>query len=344
MEEGLNFKRLIEKFGQIKNLLLSKWKVIVLVVVLGAALGGFIAKKSPTTYTSKSSFMVTSSKGGGGRLGSLLGMASSLGLGVGDGSMTVDNVSEIIVSERIVLNTLLAEVEIEGKQVKLGNYFIDSMGVADQWLEEDYKYKDIRFTSGSAYEMSPDENVIAKRIIGRVKRLLSVDFQKQTGIIRISASSEDELFSYHILPALIGELTEFYVDRKTENERETFKILVAKSDSIRAVLERTENELALLKDQSYQTVKAVNRLKEMQLEREVSILSVMYSTGVSNVEMARVNLLQETPFIQVIDQPFLPLKRVKKSFIVHGILFAFLFGFLIAGFYVVRLEIKLALK
>ncbi len=82
----------------------------------------------------------------------------------------------------------------------------------------------------------------------------------------------------------------------------------------------------------------------MQLEREISILSVIYSTSVSNVEMARINLLQKKPFIQIIDVPILPLTVLEKSTIVMIIIYGFLFFFFIVCFFVAKSEIQKALK
>jgi len=343
MEEGLNLKKIVEKIQILIKYLLSKWKIIGVICLIGAVLGFYIGNSSITEYRAKSTFMINSSKGGGSKFSALIGMASSLGLGLGASSMNVENVSEIIISDRIVLNSLLKKQKVGDEVVKLGNYYIDKFGLREKWIEKDRPYKNYKFKGTNAYELSTEEYQISTLILERVKELLNVDYDKQSGIISISCKSKDQLFSYHLTNTLIDELTTFYVDRTTENERETFKILSSKTDSIKAVLQEAEGQLAQLKDNSYKTVKATGRLKEMQLEREIGILSVMYSTSVTNVEMARVNLLQKKPFIQVIDAPILPLKKLKKSFILYAILYGILFFFLITSFLIIRLEIKKAL-
>lgn len=343
MEEGLNFKKVVRKIKVIVNLLLSKWKSIVLISILGASLGFYIAKISVPKYNAKSTFMVSSPKGGS-QLSSLLGMASSLGLGSGSSEMSIESVSEVIISDRIVLNALLHKQIIKENPTCLGNYFIETFGLRKKWQKENKPYKDFKFTGTKAFKLSNNENRLAKLVLRPVKNLLNVDFEKQSNIITISCKSVDPTFSNLFTNTLIEKLTSFYVNKATQNERETFEILTSKTDSIKTVLQESEVELAKLKDNSFKTVKAIGRLKEMQLEREIGILSVMYSTSVSNVEMARVNLLQKKPFIQIIDEPILPLTGVKKSLVISIIIWAFLFFFFTVCFLIAKTEILNALK
>lgn len=343
MEEGLNFKQVIQKIKTLTRYLISKWKAISIISVLGALIGFYIGKTSIAEYRATSTFMINSSKGGG-QLSSIIGMASSLGIGLGGSSMSIENVSEVVVSDRIVLNSLLKKQKIEGKETCLGNYYIDQFGLRDKWIEKDKPYKDYKFSGSDAFNLTNEEYKLATIILGNIKGLINVDFEKQSNIVTISCKSRNQVFSFNLTKTLIDELTTFYINRTTKNERETFNILSSKTDSIKNVLQKAEVELAKLKDNSFKTVKAVGRLQEMQLEREIGILSVMYSTSVSNVEMARVNLLQKKPFIQIIDQPILPLRELKKSPVVFGIMLMVLFGFLTTLFFVVKHEVALSLK
>lgn len=343
MEEGLNFKIIFNKIKTIINYLLSKWVIISFFIVIGAILGVYLAKKTPKQYNAQSTFMINSSKGSG-NLSSLLGMASSLGLGGSTGSANIENVSEIIISNRIIINTLLNKVKYRNHEIILGNYFIEKFKIRENWVLENKEYQDITFTATDIKNLSPDESLVFTLILKKIKSTISVDFEKQSGIISLSSISDDEFFSHQLTNLLIEELTTFYVNRSTQNERETFTILSNKTDSIKSLLESSEIALAKLKDNSFRTVKAIEKIQEIQLEREIGILSMMYSTSVTNVEMARVNLLQKKPFIQVIDAPISPLKVIKKSSIINAIMFSFLFGFLIVSFFIAKHEIKQALK
>jgi uncharacterized protein involved in exopolysaccharide biosynthesis len=49
---------------------------------------------------------------------------------------------------------------------------------------------------------------------------------------------------------------------------------------------------------------------------------------VANLEMAKVTLRKETPLVQIIDAPILPLKKEKVSKLMSLIGWGFMFGFL----------------
>ena len=47
--------------------------------------------------------------------------------------------------------------------------------------------------------------------------------------------------------------------------------------------------------------------------REVKVLNTMYLELVKNLEILKMTLLEDTPIIQVVDYPILPLQSVKTN-------------------------------
>ena len=74
-------------------------------------------------------------------------------------------------------------------------------------------------------------------------------------------------------------------------------------------LEIAEEEFAKVKDINQRIVKASGRLKELQLMRNVEVLNTMYLEIVKNLELSKLTLLNQTPIIQIIDKPILPLEE-----------------------------------
>jgi uncharacterized protein involved in exopolysaccharide biosynthesis len=109
-------------------------------------------------------------------------------------------------------------------------------------------------------------------------------------------------------------------------------------------LEIAELEFAKVKDINQRIVKASGRLKELQLMRRVEVLNTMYLEIVKNLELSKITLLNQTPIINIIDKPILPLQVEKKSKTVLGLLGVFLGGFLSLIFFVFRKLFKDALS
>ena len=84
------------------------------------------------------------------------------------------------------------------------------------------------------------------------------------------------------------------------------------------------------------TEASLARLKRERLEREISLLNVMYAESVKNREIAEFSLKNKTPFIKPIDLPFAPLKIIGVNWplnLAYGLIFGLVLG---VGFVVGR--------
>jgi uncharacterized protein involved in exopolysaccharide biosynthesis len=105
--------------------------------------------------------------------------------------------------------------------------------------------------------------------------------------------------------------------------------LQKQADSIRNELNQAITGVAVSSDNTYNLNPAlnVNRVPSTKKQVEVQANTAILTQLVTNLEMAKVTLMRETPLIQLIDRPTLPLKKEKPS------MFKFLIlGGLIAGF------------
>ena len=68
--------------------------------------------------------------------------------------------------------------------------------------------------------------------------------------------------------------------------------------------------------------------------REVQVLNTMYLELVKNLEILKMTLLEDTPIIQVVDYPILPLQS-EKNLQSFGCLFLVLVGFLVTSFLII---------
>lgn len=71
--EEISLKELIIKIKSVWSFLLTKWRIIVLIGLLGGGIGLLFAYLTPIKYTSKLTFVVEEGKSGGGGLASLAG-------------------------------------------------------------------------------------------------------------------------------------------------------------------------------------------------------------------------------------------------------------------------------
>ncbi|MEC9209325.1 MAG: hypothetical protein VX762_02740, partial [Bacteroidota bacterium] len=142
---------------------------------------------------------------------------------------------------------------------------------------------------------------------------------------------------------LISEMSKMYVLHKTAQANSTLDFLQNRADSVFAELEIAEQEFAKVKDINQRIVKASGRLKELQLMRRVEVLNTMYLEIIKNLELSKITLLNNTPIINIIDKPILPLAENRVPKILAGLFGGFLGGFLSVCYFIFRKLFKEAL-
>ncbi|QIH39485.1 lipopolysaccharide biosynthesis protein [Flavobacterium sp. Sr18] len=331
--DEISLKELIEKGREWFSYLLSQWKVIVLAGIVGAGLGLAYSFSKKPVYTASLSFALEDEKGGGG-LGSALGLASSLGLDLGGGGgsiFTGSNLTELFKSRAMVEQTLLSPVVVDGKAVSLAEMYIQNNEWRDQW-NENPKFKAIQFLPDTKrkYFTRVHDSILGVMYQDLSKNGLVVGQKdKKIAIITIDVSSTNELFSKYFTESLVKEVSDFYVTTKSKKARENMDILERQTDSIRGALNGAITGVAVANDNTFGLNPAMNVRRAPSARRQVDVQAntAILTELVKQTELAKVTLRKETPLIQVIDQPILPLK--KEQF---GKAKGIVFGGTLAGF------------
>ncbi len=87
---------------------------------------------------------------------------------------------------------------------------------------------------------------------------------------------------------------------------------------------------------SLQTLRVPSQRRQVDVQANTAILSEL----VKNLEIAKMSLLQETPLIQVIDVPILPLEKEKVGKLKGLLLGGFIAGFLMIFIVTIRNILK----
>ena len=291
------------------------------------------------------SFALEDEKGGGG-LGGALGLASSLGFDLGGGGsiFTGSNLTELFKSRAMVEQTLLSPVVVDGKTISLAEMYIQNQEWREKWSEKP-KLKDIQFlpNTNRKYFTRVHDSILGVMYQDLSKTGLSVGQKdKKISIITIDVNSTNELFSKYFTEALVKEVSDFYVTTKSKKARMNMDILERQTDSIRRELNGAITGVAVANDNTFGLNPAMNVRRAPSARRQVDVQAntAILTELVKQTELAKVTVRKETPLIQVIDQPILPLKKEKfgkaKGIVLGGVLA----GFLIIIFLIIRRVLK----
>ena len=229
----------------------------------------------------------------------------------------------------MVAQTLLTPIGSDRKNELLIDRFLKITGIRDKW-----KTKQLR---GLKFEAFPNANsLLADSIISHVhniiiKQNLTVAKPDKDGnIINVTTTSTDEFFAKAFTDYLIKNATEFYMATMTKRQSENVSILQRQVDSVKILLNTAISGVAASTDAvpnlnpAYQRLKVPSQKKVVDVEMNKAILEQL----VANLELAKIDLRKESPLVQVIDSPVLPLERKKvgklKGIFIGGLLGGFL--------------------
>ncbi|MNQ50817.1 hypothetical protein D3C85_647760 [compost metagenome] len=268
-------------------------------------------------------------------------MASSLGIDVGGGGGSMfsgANLTELFKSRTMVEMTLLTPVTVNGKVISLAEMYIQDNEWRDKW-NKNSKFKNIEFLpEPSRKNFTRVHDSILGVIYQNLSKnsLLVAQKDKKISIVSIDVTSNNELFSLRFCEALAKQVGKFYVETKSKKARINMDILERQVDSVRSELNGAITGVALANDNTFNLNPALNVRRAPSARRQVDVQAntAILTELVKQSELAKVTLRKETPLIQVIDRPILPLPKEKFGKI-KGILLGGFLGCFLIVFYLV---------
>jgi hypothetical protein len=331
--DEISLKELVEKAKDWFSYLVSQWKIILLAGIIGAGLGLAYSFSKKPIYNATLSFALEDEKTGG--LGGALGLASSFGIDLGGGGgsiFTGSNLTELFKSRAMVEQTLLSSVTFNGKIISLAEMYIEDQGWREKWNDRP-KLKSTQFLPNTKRKYFTR---VHDSILGVIYKDLSKDGlavgqkDKKVSIVSVDVSSTNELFSKYFAEALVKEVSDFYISTKSKKARMNMDILERQTDSIRGELNGAITGVAVANDNTFNLNPALNVRRAPSVRRQVDVQAntAILTELVKQTELAKVTLRKETPLIQIIDKPILPLEKSKLGKVKGLAVGGFLLGFL----------------
>ena len=332
-----------EVFKKSWKYLLSKWMIIVIFGLGGSALGLVVSLTTKPDYKAHLTFALIENTGGSSGLAALASSFGFGGLSSSDDAFSGDNLLEILKSRYAIERTLLTPILYKDKKKNLVEVYIESNELHDAWKKS--KNKELRtliFPIGQKRETftRTQDSVmyVFYRGIVETGALTVAKKDKKTGIVNVDFTSKDELFSKLFVEKLMTETYKFYKDTRTAQSKANIDMMEVTADSIKRLYES-----ALFKGASYSQLNinaaiqtaAVPRIKQ---ENNAQLYATVYAEVLKNLETLKLDLARQTPLVQIIDTPILPLEKDRlgkaKGMIIGGLIGGFLIVFyLLASLY-----------
>ena len=350
--DEISLKEIYVSLKEIYHVILKRKYLVVGAIILGAAIGLVAAFVSKPTYTATLSFAMQDSKSGS--MSNIASIASQFGVSLGgasNGAFGGDNLYELFTSRHLIENALLQPTQINGQTTNLLNLYIDTYQLRKGWAKS--KNPEIRAMQfplnqqRSTFTRAQDSilETIYTTIIKK-PMLKATSRGTKLNIGDITFVSENEVLSQLFVENLISVATSFYVDVNTKVSRHSYEILKHQADSVKAVYDNAVAARASIADNFPNAVRLSAGVGVIRKTTDMQITASTYAAMIQNLEMLKMSIEQDTPLVQVIDRPTLPLPKYKLGKLKGLVLGGFIGGFLavlalVAFYYFEKLKKKL---
>jgi hypothetical protein len=310
-------------------------KALALVLILGALVGALTAWLWTPSYTARLTFVVDDAKSSG-SAGGLSALAGQFGfnldgLGGASGVLAGDNVEELIKSHKLIKATLLTAYD---STQTLADRYAAVNKLDKKWLKYSPDGKITRFPLNGKNNTRLQDSLLHEMTTLILSGEFGIDkTDKKLGFFEVNATMKDEKLAQLFCTRMIKQSTDFFISTKTRRLRNNVERLQQRADSIGAILNHktydlsSANQTLLDVNPAYTRASANVDIKE----RDKIVLSTVFSETVKNLESSKTMLAQETPTVQIVDEPELPLKKNKLKYsiailiglIISGLLFSF---------------------
>lgn len=342
-DDEITLKELILKMQEIFIEIRRYWWIVLLCCI--PTLSYFIYKSynTPDLHVAQLTFMLNEDTGNGGGISGLLG---SFGLGGGGGGAV--NLGKMIElsKARVITDQIIFDKIEDNKELDfVANHIINLYEFHDQWNEsKNEQIHNYLFKSSNIDSFDRVDNSAYLSVSKKIVNELVSGSMNETGIVVLESTTRSEALSLQLTNRLFDVLSTYYLDKSIEKQRFTYENAKSKADSVASLLINAEFTLAQFQQKNRNLMLETEKLKEQRLSRTILRLNVVYVEALKIKEQTKFGLDNSTPFIQLIDRPIAPLKRIKESKTKAIILGLFIGGFLAVVFIVGRKILRDAME
>ena len=337
--ESFSLLNLINSIKDWLIYLLSNLKGIVIITSIFLSvvlLYNFI--KSPVHYA-RTSF-VLDSESSSNSIGDIASLASLAGINASsfiDASslFQIDNIQELYRSNSMIKQTLLTDSDFGNERSLLIDRLASNEKIDKKWDKLNVDFSSYNSKSNNLRVHDSILNELVKII--KEKYLIVDKPSRKTTILEIGFDHKDELFAKSFNENLVSIVNDFYFKTKTQKTGENLKILERQADSVKKVLDKSILFLAE-KDQSIPNPNPLTKVSLVPYQKalvDVQANGAIYQQIVTQLELAKVTHRNNTPLIQIIDKPVLPLENSRLKLFecfVYGIFGGLFFSVLYYSF------------
>ena len=320
---------LVKKFAQYAYK--KKWWIMGISLFVGMGGAAYNYYKAPS-YKASLMFAIDDE---GGDANGYLNLAAQFGISLGSGgggsAFKGENLLELFKSRYIIEKTFMNECIVDGKKDLMINHLI-------KYDFDNFKNSKFSINNRTYYQDSVI-SVIYKSIVRDKMDVSRVD--KRLIFVSASFKSHNQYLSKQFVEQLLDNVIKFYTETKTKKTRQNVSVITKELDSVKALMTGAIYKSASDNDLNVNPLRQLLRAPIQRTNVDAQVYTIAYGEIMKNLEIAKMNLMKETPLVQIIDRPILPLEKDKLGRLTGLIVWGFIAFVILLIFYYFKFLLRL---
>ena len=290
-------------------------KVIVLVTIISIfTVFTYVQFIQVPKFVSTATILLPETKGG--NLGGLAGLASQFGVNVPSG-MQADLSSPSLFPELIKSRTFAEKILVKNFYT---NRFEKELSLLAILTYGDNKPKF-------------EEDTLVTIALNSLRNILTFNQSRSSSFSTVSATTSEPIFSRELAAVVLDELEKLNRYYKSQTVSEKISFIDNRINSVSGDLEASERSLKEFNEKNRQATSPSLQLEQDRLNREIEVQKGVYLSLKQQLELAKIEEIQETSILQILDKPTTPLHPINKNLklsVILATIFGLLMGILLA--------------
>lgn len=269
-------------------------------ILVGAAIGYF----KPVKYKAELAFAaeeegVSAFEGLMAQFGLDLGSSNSSGVFQGEALL------KVFQTRNMVERALLREANLDGKKSTLASQLFPTTKYARKEV-----FKNVQFNADRTQNNSLADSALYLLQKDFKENIMSVAKpDKRQAVYYLTVIHESPELARVLAETMLNEVSGYYIEIMTKKARNNLAILQSEADSIKNIMNANLSSSASASDLNVNPMRQSLRVNQNRKMIDVQVSVTLYGEIIKNLKLAEISLRKQTPLIQVIDHPVMPLER-----------------------------------
>lgn len=333
-EDEIDLIELVQKFWKERKFILK-------VCGIGIVIGLVIAFSIPKEY--KTEVKLAPENTSATKVGQLGGLAAMAGINLNNAANSGDALlpelyPDIVQSTPFLLELINIPVETKDGRLKMKffdyiqyhqydawwNYIVSAPFQALKWIISLFKEDDIQ-SSGelNSFKLTKEQ----EKFISSLRKKITVNVDKKTGVISASVWMQDPLVSATVMDVVLSKLQSYITDYRTRKAKHDLAFSEKLFIEAQGNYYKAQKAYAQYVDENHNVISASFRTEEERLRNEMNLAYGVYNQMAQQLEMNKVKVQEQTPVYTVIEPARVAIKAAKpnKAMLLMGIVFLSIF-------------------